>query len=1028
MKVIFNYATRQFEPMEPTLRDRFMLGGRVDFSKGGFAELTRLLNLLPDGTEVTRDMVQKLIDDNNLDVTVRNYFARPSKDLKGGITLSKRMSPVKITDDLLETIDNYIKNTPLNLKQIGEDLGYKPTKKGQSGQLRSTSPLIKEYEAKYGKIPEGRFKPFKLTEGSDYVKKVINLREKLGSTNAVANELGLDNKTIRNVLSQFRPDLMGDVNVPGPDTGAKAQKKRRLLKEKEGTKQLSESEKLFNKEQEKIVKDLNNDFKKNPNKVFNNPKLINLLNLKLEKGNIVSKNKTKKQILESINRQGGLLDIEHIEDIATGKKNVQFPVNRQITTYNVNSGFLRSVANYVNRPDADPDKIANIEKTLKEYGLRVKTNKGIIGAEMIGAKDNVKRNLDAAGIKYDDVVKPPQSLTKKGLKFAAKQIPLASFLIGAADAAEAFKKGVRNPLDLYTAYEVSPEVALKQKEIREDPTGKLLKEEIANLPEITTDDQIAGALMDSFPNQSFLQYQSAVDDGFQGSFEEYLQLQSMKMARGGRVGFANGSPSPLESEATIDQALASLNSSEVRKQFLYDTSPIGELDKNIFGKDGDRNLAQQFNTQFLDPRSYPYYAQKVLRGAANIPEFILSTPKAGFAFIRDLKENAGITKGGVEEILEILDPSITRDILNGQFGDLLGISDKAIQASEEKRSGPQRTTGDILQLAGELPGPATPFFLIGYAPKLLKQLRDLGVTGTAVDKINKEIENKVAQQGVDQTRRDILLSIGAGAGVGLLKYLGLDFLSKAPKAVKAAPEIVTKGGTPKYFFDFVNLIKSKGKDITDKAATLERQKVYDYNGYELTEDISTGKINIRKDTEGGGSYPIGDGEYETVEGIVRQEEINYNPSETIINDKGKSVDVPDNYSEDTARVGYDGELDDVSVGLDSIDEILQLLSKDGKKYSLKELEEMGINLEGIGDNVLLKILKDPTELKIDKIRTKGDKEMDKIRERITGRSDKAGGGIMKMAGDDSGPPPKSGPTPDGLPYIAKNVRPIKERK
>ena len=86
-----------------------------------------------------------------------------------------------------------------------------------------------------------------------------------------------------------------------------------------------------------------------------------------------------------------------------------------------------------------------------------------------------------------------------------------------------------------------------------------------------------------------------------------------------------------------------------------------------------------------------------------------------------------------------------------------------------------------------------------------------------------------------------------------LKYLGLDFLSKAPKVVeKAAPEIITKGGTPKYFFDFVSLIKSKGNDITDKAATLERQKVYDYNGYQLTEDISTGKISIRKDTEGGG--------------------------------------------------------------------------------------------------------------------------------------------------------------------------------
>ena len=36
MKVIFNYATRQFEPMEPTLRDRFALGGGViHFSERG---------------------------------------------------------------------------------------------------------------------------------------------------------------------------------------------------------------------------------------------------------------------------------------------------------------------------------------------------------------------------------------------------------------------------------------------------------------------------------------------------------------------------------------------------------------------------------------------------------------------------------------------------------------------------------------------------------------------------------------------------------------------------------------------------------------------------------------------------------------------------------------------------------------------------------------------------------------------------------------------------------------------------------
>jgi hypothetical protein len=496
-------------------------------------------------------------------------------------------------------------------------------------------------------------------------------------------------------------------------------------------------------------------------------------------------------------------------------------------------------------------------------------------------------------------------------------------------------------------------------------------------------------------------------------------------AMGGRVGFKDGSPKPIESEATIDQALAALNSSEVRKQFLYDTSPMGKLDKSIFGKDDDRSLAQQFNTQFLDPRAYPYYAQKGLRGAANIPELAFRFPFAVTGLARDLITGQ---EGKLERFGETIDPKLTRKIAEGGIGELLGISSAQIEAAEEKRTNPQKVTGEFLQFGAEVFGPATPYFLIKKFPKLFKQLKDLGASGTAVDKINKEIENKVAQQGVDQTRRDIVLSIGAGGAVAFLKYLGLDFLTKAPKAAKVTEEIVTKGGTPKYFFDFVGLIKSKGKDITDKASTLERQKVYDYNGYELTEDISTGKISIRKDTEGGGSYPIGDGEYETVEGIIRKEEINYEPPETILDDAGKPKRVPDNYEENTLLPDADGDAGDVSAGLDSIDDILDLLAKDGKKYSLDELKEMGINPEAIGDDFLLRILKDPSELKIDKIRTKGDKRMDQLRLKITGRSDKAGGGIMKIAGDDSGPPPKSGPTPHGLPYVAKNVRPIKERK
>jgi len=450
----------------------------------------------------------------------------------------------------------------------------------------------------------------------------------------------------------------------------------------------------------------------------------------------------------------------------------------------------------------------------------------------------------------------------------------------------------------------------------------------------------------------------------------------------------------MEEMATLKQAIASTTGgTELKDQFLYDTSPVGKLDKSIFGKDDDRSLMQQFNTQFLDPRSYPYYAQKFARGAANIPELAFRFPFAVTGVARDFITGE---EGKLERFGETLDPKFTRNVLDGGIGDLLGISSAALEAAEEKRTNPQKVTGEFLQFGAEVFGPATPYFLIKKFPKLFKQLRDLGASGSAVDRINKEIENKVAQQGVDQTRRDIVLSIGAGGAVAFLKYLGLDFLSKAPKVVEKAAPTITKGGTPKYFFDFVSLIKSKGDDITDKAATLERQKVYNYNGYELTEDISTGRMSIRKDTEGAGSYPIGDGEYETIEGIIRKEEITYDPPETILDDAGKPKEVPDTYEENTLLPDEDGGAGDVEAGLQSIDDILDLLSKDGKTYSKEELIEMGINPDVLMESGY------------------------KIK--------KAGGGIVKLAGAGSGPPPKSGPTPHGLPYIAKNVRPIKERK
>ena len=87
---------------------------------------------------------------------------------------------------------------------------------------------------------------------------------------------------------------------------------------------------------------------------------------------------------------------------------------------------------------------------------------------------------------------------------------------------------------------------------------------------------------------------------------------------------------------------------------------MGKLEKNILGEEGDRSLMQQFNTQFLDPRAYPYYAQKFARGAVNIPELIFRFPFGITGVARDFI--TGET-GKAERFGETMDPKLTRKIV-----------------------------------------------------------------------------------------------------------------------------------------------------------------------------------------------------------------------------------------------------------------------------------------------------------------------------------------------------------------------------
>ena len=127
----------------------------------------------------------------------------------------------------------------------------------------------------------------------------------------------------------------------------------------------------------------------------------------------------------------------------------------------------------------------------------------------------------------------------------------------------------------------------------------------------------------------------------------------------------------------------------------------------------------------------------------------------------------------------------------------------------------------------------------------------------------------------------------------------------AAKVAEVAKEVTS--GVPAYFTELIKKIKLLGTDISETAATTERQKVTQYKGYELTEDLTTGKKQIK----------IGDADYGQEEYMI------YDPPETIIGKNNKPVEIPAQYDEVTVKPDMDGKMKDVDSGLDSYDEILE---------------------------------------------------------------------------------------------------------
>jgi hypothetical protein len=158
------------------------------------------------------------------------------------------------------------------------------------------------------------------------------------------------------------------------------------------------------------------------------------------------------------------------------------------------------------------------------------------------------------------------------------------------------------------------------------------------------------------------------------------------------------------------------------------------------------------------------------------------------------------------------------------------------------------------------------------------------------------------KEGGGMTRRTFLKVLGGLASIPLVGK----FLKPAAKATKAVEVASKSSGVPAYFPKLVEKIQLLGDDVTKVRATKEREVVKEYKGYELTEDLDTGRLTVKRDN------------------YTSEEYLQFEPSGQYYDETRKKViKYPDEYEEVTVKPDYEGKMKDVDYGLDNIDEIMR---------------------------------------------------------------------------------------------------------
>ena len=950
------------------------------------ADQKQVLDWIKSQTEpITTDDIAKYIADNNLSVR-RNKITsiiKNNPEYEGKVKLVKEYRANFLNKDgtiKQGTVDEITKmiNNPKDfptMESIAEKLKYKGTIKTVIDQWSNQTKKI---------IPEDRFRLHSY-RGTEIAEKIIKAFDAQGDNPNIAklarqfvnempgvNSINGARNQIRKILVDYA-DYIPRPNEPKSENEMSYYKKRRqnisLALQRMGDTSIKNlmDDILINKNQEYVK--LANE---NPEAILNNKKLRFALEttVDVDTGEFRLRNDgkglTDAEIIERVKR-GDLFTEDHIKEVRTAETapkksgegvklvkgiNIEYPTNKQAATTNFNQSFLPNAKKYISE-NPNGKNVQKIVDVLNEYGLQIKIGNKTYGTTEKIAWDKKTKTSPRYNSNFNVFETKTSGSGGEGTSFKSTATSLKDKL----DKSKMFTSRIPGgavaltPLDFTLSMAAGvplPEaLASAGSYLIKDPyLGKAVNVPLAIAADVLDPEEaLKKGIARGEKAEEFLQ--GLLEDVKSGAGEQ-PDINPFQAAEGGRAGFSNGGAAGAD-----DNFLKELE--------FYFTNEDAELPKMQTYKE-TMNPIEVLN-DIIDPRNYPYYADILTRSGLRIGEFGVRILPAVGKLVADTIQKGPfkITGSGKNNYVQDYTDTLPSNIKGtGIFSEFLenitpttlekkvGL-DKLIKTEEQKQIERGSTVGpkvfaDTLGLGAEVTAPIFPGLklLRAYAAN-----RNLPVNDVTQKLLIKEIDEVLEQRGMN--RREFLQATGAGATLILAKMLGFgDELARTTKVAQKVAEKAT-GGVPPYFFKLVEKIKKNGKQLEPEFDPRVENNMQ-FEDFVMKENMATGEITIQKIKETG--VYTGD---DIVEGVVSDELITYRPGENVLGKDGKFYRTAEQYEESTVKPDSEGKMKDYEEGLDSIEEIIELLPN---KLKMSELEAAGYNVEAFPENIKQLLIND----------------------------------------------------------------------